>query len=101
MGNRLPLPGGLSRGTAVSISIDGRQVSAHLGESIAAVLMVEGELTTRTTKTDEPRGVFCGMGVCFDCLVIVDGIPSTRSCLTWVADGMQIQRQSGPGNPLT
>ncbi len=100
MGARLPLPAGLSRGSTVTVSIDGEPVAAYLGESVAAVLMAEGELTTRTTKTGEPRGVFCGMGVCFDCLVIVDGIPSTRSCMTWVAQGMQIQRQAGPGNPL-
>ncbi len=55
-----------------------------------------GELALRTTAGGEPRGVFCGMGVCFDCLVVVDGVPSTRACVTWVRDGMAVATQVGP-----
>jgi hypothetical protein len=39
------------------------------------------------------------MGVCFDCLVVVDGIPGTRACMTWVREGMTVSRQAGPGYP--
>jgi hypothetical protein len=39
------------------------------------------------------------MGVCFDCLVVVDGVPGTRACVTWVRDGMTVSRQDGPGYP--
>ncbi len=72
-------------------------MSAYLGESVAAALMADGDLSTRKTSDGEPRGLFCGMGVCFDCLAIVDGIPGTRACVTWVRDGMDISRQDGAG----
>jgi aerobic-type carbon monoxide dehydrogenase small subunit (CoxS/CutS family) len=94
---RLKMPRGVERGAAVTVTVDGRPVPAYLGESVAAVLMADNELVLRTTKDDEPRGLFCGMGVCFDCLVVVDGVPGTRACVTWVRDGMDIARQHGPG----
>jgi hypothetical protein len=81
----------------VSITIDGRPAVAYLGESVAAALMADGDLSTRTTSSGEPRGLYCGMGVCFDCLVIVDGVPGTRACVTWVREGMDIARQEGAG----
>jgi aerobic-type carbon monoxide dehydrogenase small subunit (CoxS/CutS family) len=92
---RLPLPDGLARGEAVAITVDGRPVPAYLGESVAAALLAGGDLTTRTTAGGEARGVFCGMGVCFDCLVVVDGVPNTRACVTWVREGMDIAHQDG------
>jgi D-hydroxyproline dehydrogenase subunit gamma len=85
----------------VTITVDGRPREAYLGESVAAALMVDGDLSTRTTTGGERRGLFCGMGVCFDCLVIVDGVPGTRACITWVRAGMEIARQDGPGYPRT
>ncbi|HEX3790377.1 MAG TPA: (2Fe-2S)-binding protein [Pseudonocardiaceae bacterium] len=96
---RLPVGPGLRRGPAVTITVDGRSTTAYLGESVAAALMADGELATRTTTGGEPRGLFCGMGVCFDCLVVVDGVPGTRACVTWVREGMDIARQDGPGVP--
>lgn len=95
MGARLPLHGGLERGPAVTLTLDGRAVTAYEGESVAALLFAEGEAATRFTRSGEPRGVFCGMGVCFDCLVVVDGVPNTRACVTWVRAGMEIARQDG------
>jgi predicted molibdopterin-dependent oxidoreductase YjgC len=89
----------LERGPRVTITLDGRPVEAHLGESVAAVLLAEGQAATRRTNSGEPRGVFCGMGVCFDCLVIVDGVPNTRSCMTWIREGMVVARQEGFGRP--
>ena len=59
------------------------------------MLLAEGHLATRTTPAGMPRGVYCGMGVCFDCLVVVDGVPNTRACVTWVREGMVVARQSG------
>lgn len=94
---RLPLGHGLERGPAVSLTLDGRPVRGYLGESVATVLLAEGHVATRTTVGGEPRGVFCGMGVCFDCLVVVDGVPNTRACVTWVREGMQVSRQRGFG----
>ncbi|WP_037494171.1 (2Fe-2S)-binding protein [Solirubrobacter soli] len=84
---RLPV----ERGPAVTISLDGRAVTAYEGETVATVLFAEGIIAVRTTAAGEPRGVFCGMGVCFDCLVVVDGLPNTRACMTPVVDGMRIE----------
>ena len=93
--SRLPLGPELERGPRVEIVLDGRPVEAYEGETVAAVLLAEGEIETRTTAGGEPRGIFCGMGVCFDCLVVVDGVPNTRACMTWVREGMQVSRQDG------
>ena len=92
---RLPDGHGLARGRAVSLLLDGRAVTAYEGESVAALLLAEGHVATRVTRGGEPRGVFCGMGVCHDCLVVVDGIPNTRACVTWVREGMNVRRQDG------
>ncbi len=93
--SRLPLGPELERGPRVEILLEGRRVEAYEGETVATALLAEGYIATRTTVGGEPRGVFCGMGVCFDCLVVVDGIPNTRACVTWVRDGMQVSRQDG------
>jgi D-hydroxyproline dehydrogenase subunit gamma len=92
---RLPLGPELERGPEVSVVLEGRTVRAHLGETVATVLLAEGHVATRTTVGGSPRGVFCGMGVCFDCLVVVDDEPNTRACVTWVREGMRIARQDG------
>jgi predicted molibdopterin-dependent oxidoreductase YjgC len=98
---RLPLGEGLSRGTQVTIRVDGRTAIAFRGESVAAALLANGYAVTRETRRGAPRGVFCGMGVCFDCLVVVNGTPNTRACATWVDDGMVIERQVGFGRNRT
>jgi predicted molibdopterin-dependent oxidoreductase YjgC len=77
------------------VIIDGEPVEAFEGETVATVLLARGEVATRTTVKGEPRGVFCGMGVCFDCLVVVDGVPNTRACMTWVREGLQVAHQDG------
>ena len=95
MGRRLDLPPGLARGPRLTLTLDGNPVTAYDGETVATVLLAEGRIATRTTAGGEPRGVFCGMGVCFDCLVIVDGLPNTRACMTQVREGMDVRRQDG------
>ena len=95
MGRRLALGPGLSRGPQLTLTLDGETVSAYEGETVATVLLAEGHIATRTTPAGDPRGVFCGMGVCFDCLVIVDGVPNTRACMTQVHEGMEVHRQNG------
>lgn len=81
---------------AVTIFIDGRPVTAELGESVAAVLLRQQEGWSRTTPVSgSPRAPYCMMGVCFECLVEIDGQGSVQSCLTPVADGMRIARQQG------
>jgi hypothetical protein len=93
--SRLPLGPELERGPRVEIVLDGRPVEAYVGETVAAVLLARGEAETRTTVKGEPRGIFCGIGFCFDCLVVVDDVPNTRACMTWVRDGMRVARQDG------
>ncbi len=99
---RIPLDvrDGITRGAAVSITLDGKSIVAFDGETIASVMTAEEGLTIRETFGGEPRGVFCGMGVCFDCLVIVNDVPNTRSCVTLVAEGMAVLRQTGRGKQL-
>lgn len=81
---------------AVTIFIDGRPVTAELGESVAAVLLRQKEGWSRTTPVSQsPRAPYCMMGVCFECLVEIDGQGSVQSCLTPVAGGMRIARQQG------
>ncbi|WID98806.1 (2Fe-2S)-binding protein [Bosea vestrisii] len=81
---------------AVTIFIDGRPVAAELGESVAAVLLRQQEGWSRTTPVSQsPRAPYCMMGVCFECLVEIDGQGSVQSCLTPVAAGMRIARQQG------
>jgi predicted molibdopterin-dependent oxidoreductase YjgC len=95
MGRRLALAPGLERGPRLTLTLDGAPVTAYDGETVATVLLAEGHIATRTTPGGEPRGVFCGMGVCFDCLVVVDGVPNTRACMTRVHEGMEVRRQDG------
>lgn len=81
---------------AVTLFIDGHPVIAELGESVAAVLLRQQEGWSRTTPVSQsPRAPYCMMGVCFECLVEIDGQGSVQSCLTPVANGMRIARQQG------
>ncbi|MGG5821820.1 FAD-dependent oxidoreductase [Falsiroseomonas sp. HW251] len=80
---------------AVGISFDGRPISALPGETVAAALSAAGILAYRRTASGAPRGLWCGMGACFDCLVTIDGRASQRACLAKVAAGMVVE--SAPG----
>jgi predicted molibdopterin-dependent oxidoreductase YjgC len=89
----------VERGRALRILVDGQDTAAYEGESIAAALIASGRRTTRwTARAGEPRGYFCGMGVCQDCLVTVDGLPNVRACMTPVRDGLRIETQRGLGD---
>lgn len=81
--------------TPVTITVDGEPVRTQAGRTVAASLMLEaGQLAWRSTRFESrPRGVFCGIGVCFDCLVTVDGTPNLRACLVQVAEGMDVTVQ--------
>jgi len=85
----------VQRGPQITAQVNGQPVAAFEGESVAAVLLAEGIRAFRhTRKTGEPRGVFCGMGICFDCLVTVDGVPNLRACLTPIEAGMNVETRS-------
>ena len=77
-------------GDAVSVTIDGVRVEAHRGQTIAAVLIANGQRIFRHTRhAGRPRGIYCGMGVCYDCVVTVDG-ETERACMRKVEDGMSV-----------
>ena len=80
-----------NRGQAITLFINGQPVTAYPGETIAAVLLAEGRRVFRHTDSGQPRSLFCGMGICYDCLITVDELPNVRACVTTVADGMQIE----------
>jgi len=97
-GRRLSTHGDVERGEPIEVHIDGRMTQAFAGESVAAALMAAGIRAFRTTaRTGSPRGLYCGMGVCYDCLVVVDDRPNTRACMTYLKPGMRIQSQAAWG----
>jgi sarcosine oxidase subunit alpha len=66
------------------------------GEPVAAALLAQGERVLRyTDRLGLPRGIYCNIGHCYECRVVVDGIPSCRACLTPVRAGMRVERQHG------
>ncbi len=92
------IDGAVSCGPEVEIVVDGLPVTAFEGESVAAALLASGRRTLRTTaRLHEPRGMYCGIGVCFDCVMTVDGRPNVRTCQTPVHAGMRIESQQGDG----
>ncbi|MCP4308971.1 MAG: (2Fe-2S)-binding protein, partial [bacterium] len=78
----------------VAIDFEGEVVRARRGESLAASLTGNGVRAFRTTRTGASRGVFCGMGVCQDCLVEVDGRANQRACMVMVDGPMQVRREA-------
>jgi predicted molibdopterin-dependent oxidoreductase YjgC len=92
MFKKLPEPGAVS----LTLYIDGEAVEAHPGETVAAVLLRQQIPASRSTPVNQsPRAPFCMMGVCFDCLAVVDGAASTQTCLVTVQEGMRVARQFG------
>lgn len=88
---------GLTRGNGVEIVVDGEGLLAYEGETIAAAMLAVGRRIFRRTSSGEARGVYCGMGVCFDCVMVVNGTPNIRACQTRVNAGMTVRTQVGDG----
>jgi predicted molibdopterin-dependent oxidoreductase YjgC len=81
-------------GKKVVIRVDGRPMEALEGEPIAAALMASGvKVFRRTRKRRQPRGIFCAIGRCTDCIMTVDGMPNVRTCVTPVREGMEIRTE--------
>ncbi|BCJ36450.1 hypothetical protein Athai_39530 [Actinocatenispora thailandica] len=85
----------------VTILVDGTPVTGIAGQSIAGVLLAAGRTAWRYGPTGGARGVFCGIGVCFDCLLTVNGIPDVRACRRRARDGDVIATQSRAAAPST
>jgi sarcosine oxidase subunit alpha len=77
----------------IAIRINGKLVRVPRGVSVAAAVMIAGEPGFRRSVSGEPRGPLCGMGICFECRVTVDGRPNVRSCLTEVAEGTAVETE--------
>lgn len=80
----------VKRTERIRISVNGRETYAYRGETVLAVLLAAGCRVLRRDKTGQPRGAFCGMGICYDCLVTINGIGNMRSCMIEVEEGMEI-----------
>jgi len=81
----------LQRGREIVFFVNGRSTTAHMGETIHAALIAAGYRQFRKSKTHQPRGVFCGMGVCYECLVTVNNGSRQRACVTVVEEGMEVE----------
>lgn len=80
----------------VRFSFEGREIVARPGDSVAAALLGAGETSLRATPVSgASRAPYCMMGVCFDCLVEIDGVGNRQACLTPVVAGMHVRRQRG------
>lgn len=83
----------------IAYTFDGVTLFAIRGQSIAAAMISHDNRITRNTRIGgSPRGIFCGIGSCFECLVEVNGLPNQRACITEVCDGMKIETQDGVGS---
>jgi aerobic-type carbon monoxide dehydrogenase small subunit (CoxS/CutS family) len=80
----------------IEFTFDGESIGAITGQSVAAALLAANQRALRKTRfNNNERGVFCGIGVCFDCLVVIDGITNQRACLIEARPGMKVQTQVG------
>ena len=83
---------------SVTIYIDEQPCQMPTGISVAAAVLLKNALPSRTTPiSGAPRAPFCMMGVCFDCLMEIDGRPNQRACQIVVAEGMRISKQLAAG----
>lgn len=91
-----PILGAPSKGSRVVFTYDGVEMEGYEGEPIAVALKAAGvEVHRFTAKRHEPRGIFCAIGRCTDCVMVVDGKPNVRTCMTPLAAGMDVRTQDG------
>ncbi len=90
MFRRLP-----EREATITIEVDGEPVAAAPGDSVAAAMLASGVAEFRRAPVDGgPRGPWCAMGVCFECLVEIDGEPNRQACMTPVREGLCVARRT-------
>lgn len=75
----------------LKFTVDGKTCEAYPGDTISVALYAVGQRAWRQSRQDEARGLLCGMGICFDCLVTVDGKQNLRACQTLIKEGMQVE----------
>ena len=91
-----PILGDTPQRKEVNFCFDGKQLTGYEGEPIAAALKNAGVMVHRyTAKRHEPRGIYCAIGRCTDCVMIVNGKPNIRTCITPLEEGMDVKTQYG------
>ena len=86
---------------SLEVTLNGHKILVPQGTTVAAMALAQGLRATRTTPiSNSPRAPFCMMGVCYDCLMIIDGNANQRSCATYVRQGMHVETQQGVGPAL-
>ena len=94
--NKHPILGEFEKDRKVTFFFDGKEIEGYEGEPIAAALMANGITTHRHTRQrGTPRGIFCAIGRCTDCVMIVDGELNVRTCITPLKEGMNVETQYG------
>jgi sarcosine oxidase, subunit alpha len=86
-----PVLGPLSDAQPVSFSFDGQEITGRTGDTIASALMAHGIRVLRhSDRLGEPRGIYCGIGHCFECRVTVNGTTGVRACITPISEGIEV-----------
>jgi sarcosine oxidase subunit alpha len=84
------------KGATLTLMVDGKEIRARIGDTVASAMLAAGIGRFRTTPVSgAARAPYCMMGVCFDCLVTIDGVGSRQACLVPVREGMAIETQQG------
>ena len=76
------------------IEVNGRKIPAYRGQTIAEAILANRKRVLRTTQNNAPRGVYCAMGICYECRMIVDGVPNVRTCMTLATPGCKVNSQA-------
>ena len=85
---------GVKRGDPFEITVNGQAVIAYPGETIGAALVAADCRTLRySDKYEQPRGLYCGIGLCQECRMIIDGVPNTQACQTLAKPGCRVETQ--------
>jgi predicted molibdopterin-dependent oxidoreductase YjgC len=86
------------RGKPIKFIYEERELTGYEGETIAAALHAAGvKVLSRSPVLHRPRGFFCAIGTCSSCLMVVDGVPNVRVCVTKLKEGMVVNEQQGRG----
>jgi hypothetical protein len=97
-----PILGTFEKGSKVQFSFDGKTMEGFEDEPIAIALRSNGVLIHRyTSRLNEPRGMFCAIGRCTDCVMVVDGKPNIRTCMEPLKAGLVVETQKGKGPQKT
>ncbi len=97
-----PILGVSEKKKEVIFTYNGKELKGLAGEPIAVALKAAGVMVHRfTAKRHEPRGVFCAIGRCTDCVMIVNGKPNVRTCITPLEEGMDVRTQYGVEDKCT